>query len=388
MEDYATTTIHMTPHQFKDYIPTPDDFDSVYTVERVRQVAEAFRRHLATVRSGVDSRWEEGEEDKTGSAVETSPMEETVLTTWAEVGRMFSLFPGHILQGCEVEPENDSDEVHLVVNAALLYASDCDSSMRNGPNWELQRLSIVFRPGGPTEDPFDKSDNDNHRTMMSRRRISRLLAARAGKIFAYQHRTKLFQIFVNGERFRVLRWDRSGVIVTDAVDYANDLAGTRLLLQFLYGFCKLSDAAQGLDHTAVRIRTGSCGWLCMEVLACSSGDVDHDERSVASDEFSANFAFPEETRDAPESPLFENGLLHHDPCAACNPSTDHYSTTLRHDPLPVWKYMRALFRESLDQNSVRYQLTVGGQHYLVGKPIFEASGMVSRATRGYIALEW
>ncbi|KAI0739906.1 hypothetical protein C8Q80DRAFT_1357570 [Daedaleopsis nitida] len=159
------------------------------------------------------------------------PLEETVSTvTWAEIGRIFSLLPGHILHGCGVEPESE-DESHFAVNAALLSESDCDSSMRDGPNWELQRLSILFQPGGPAEDPSDKSDNDDRRTMISRRRVSRLLAACAEYIFAYQHRTKIFQFLVNGERFRVSRWDRSGVMVTDAVDYANDLAGTRLPIQ-------------------------------------------------------------------------------------------------------------------------------------------------------------
>lgn len=83
MEGYTTTTIHMTPHQFKEYIPTPDDFDSVYTEERVRHIAEAFRCHLAAVRSGADSRPGEGTEDSgIDSAIEVKPLEETVSTAW------------------------------------------------------------------------------------------------------------------------------------------------------------------------------------------------------------------------------------------------------------------------------------------------------------------
>lgn len=308
-----------------------------------------------------------------------------------ELGLEFLLFPGHVLHHFEVEPEHvdDSEEVRLVVNAALLSENDRDCTVCDEPNWELQRLSMVFRPRGPVEDPFDKRDDDSCRTTISRRHVSGLLATCAEHIFAYQHRTKLFQLFGNGDRFRFLRWDRSGLIVTDPVDYVDNLAGTRLLLEFLYGFSQLSDAAQGLDHTAVQVRPGSCGWMRMNALSFCHGDVDHTERSgVTSDEFPTNFAFPEGTLDAPVSPLFDNCLLHRNPCALCCPSTDHHSSTNCSDPLPVWKHMRDLFRDSLDSNWPRYQLTVGGRQYLVGKPIFEATELVSRATRGYIALEW
>lgn len=83
MEGYTTTTIYMTPDQFKEYIPTPDDFDSVYTEERVRQVAEAFRCHLAAARSVADYRSKEGTEDSgTDTAIEVNPLENTVSTAW------------------------------------------------------------------------------------------------------------------------------------------------------------------------------------------------------------------------------------------------------------------------------------------------------------------
>ncbi|TFK84675.1 hypothetical protein K466DRAFT_665016 [Polyporus arcularius HHB13444] len=50
--------------------------------------------------------------------------------------------------------------------------------------------------------------------------------------------------------------------------------------------------------------------------------------------------------------------------------------------------MRELFRQSITSDYPRYSITVGGRRFLVGKPVFEANGMISRGTRGYIALDW
>lgn len=91
MEGYTTTTIYMTPHQFKEYIPTPDDFDSVYTEERVRQIAEAFRCHLAAARFGADYQSKESTENSgSDSAIRFKPLQETVLSTWVRLSSTLS----------------------------------------------------------------------------------------------------------------------------------------------------------------------------------------------------------------------------------------------------------------------------------------------------------
>ena len=67
-------------------------------------------------------------------------------------------------------------------------------------------------------------------------------------------------------------------------------------------------------------------------------------------------------------------------------------------PLPVgssvgvFKYLREKFAASLGDDAPRYRLSVptdrgGNKYYLVGKPVFEACGMVGRGTRGYIAVD-
>ncbi|KAI0739918.1 hypothetical protein C8Q80DRAFT_1241018 [Daedaleopsis nitida] len=386
MDDCALTTIIMTPNQFKEYVPVPADFDTVFPEARIQEIAAAFREGFAAIARSPKPK--DGQEEKDAAGM-LKPLERDVTKLWVEITKQFDLFPGYFFHSSETTPDV-GDKTRLRIDASLISNDDKKDVVDKRSYWPLIRLGIELKPGGTEYDASEKrEDRPAETATISRRKVRGQLMSYSKHTFACQHRTQLFQMLINGQEYRAMRWDRSGVIVTDNVNYVDDIAGTRLLLEFLYGFSQLSDAAQGLDHTAVRVKPGSCAWMRMEALKFYQGDVDQKERSrVTRDDFPANFAFPEDTLNAPVSPLFEDGLLHHNPCAACDPSTDHQSTALRPDPLPVWKYMRALFYDSLGYNYPRYQITVGNRKYLVGKPIFEASGMVSRATRGYIALEW
>ena len=77
--------------------------------------------------------------------------------------------------------------------------------------------------------------------------------AYAERLFSYQHRSAAFLLLVIGNVFRVMCWDRSGVAVTEAVDYLETVKGTRALLEVLYAFARLSRAKQGFDTTATRL---------------------------------------------------------------------------------------------------------------------------------------
>lgn len=302
------------------------------------------------------------------------------------MNRTFSLFPGYVFHLSESTPE-PGDSKGYKIDASLISDQDRHLITVNVPNWFLQRLPLEFKRGGTENDPFD--DREDHAidpATPKRRHVRGQIMSYSQHVFVYQHRAWLFQILINGDQFRMLRWDRSGVIVTDAIDYVNDIAGTRLLLEFLHGFIRLSDRAQGLDPTAVRLAKDSCAWKRMQTLAFSNPhDVHYKERVFPASELPSNFTKP--TRDPPESSLFNDNLLHRDPCTPCDPAICHRSSTFRLET-PVWTYVRKLFYASLQDNFPRYQLTVGGRKYLVGRPIFQANGMVSRATRGYIALDW
>ncbi|KAI0739942.1 hypothetical protein C8Q80DRAFT_1053245, partial [Daedaleopsis nitida] len=173
-------------------------------------------------------------------------------------------------------------------------------------------------------------------------------------ILRFQHRTCVYTLFVDHATFRVLRWDRTAVPLTAPVDYLESVAGTRELLEFLYAFARLDDAAQGLDPSATLLDEASCGWRRMDFLArAHPGDTDsyESEHSRAGRRAAA--------------------------------------TTLQH--------IRESFARSLIAGWPQYRLMVDGRVFLVCRPINgdvdshpkkASNAIFGRGTRGYVALDW
>ena len=254
------------------------------------------------------------------------------------------------------------------------------------PNWAYISFLLEFKKGGTELDPFDDTPgHDPDAIAKSRRAVRGQIMSYAERVFAYQHRTAVFLLFVNGQMFRVMRWDRSGVIVTEAVNYVRTIAGTRALLEVTHALSKLDRIQQGLDSTAVRLQRSSCGWKRMNQLAePNPHDLDHMERELA-DTTGVHQYFLDPELAATFGALCPDGercKLHQDPTHDC---WSHRSAPER---IPVFTYIRDLFRKSIDRRLPRYQLTVGGRKYLVGQHIFLGFGMVGRGTRGYVALDW
>lgn len=84
MEDIATTTIRMSPDRFKEYyIPTPDDFDSLYPEERIREIADAFKRGISAAKQRVHLESQAFEEyTEEWENVESKPSERTISMPW------------------------------------------------------------------------------------------------------------------------------------------------------------------------------------------------------------------------------------------------------------------------------------------------------------------
>ncbi|KAI0631756.1 hypothetical protein C8Q77DRAFT_1211043 [Trametes polyzona] len=159
----------------------------------------------------------------------------------------------------------------------------------------------------------------------------------------YQHRTALFMLLVMGRRFRFLRWDRSGTIVTESVDYYEN---PQMLCEMLWCMSKLSKEELGCDPSATRINADDPLYASMDDVASPvDSDMDHSNRVL--DEM-------------PKEPY-------------------------------VFRYVRDMFRQSLAPEWPRYQLEIvdGSQkfRFLVGKPLFFATGMAGRGTRGYVAYD-
>ena len=96
-----------------------------------------------------------------------------------------------------------------------------------------------FEPGDVP--PADSSGLDEQ----SRDKIE----GHATEIFRHQHRCFVFVISIYGDQARFLRFDRSGVIVSDAFDYRTS---THIMGEFIYRLFKTGTAAdRGHDPTAV-----------------------------------------------------------------------------------------------------------------------------------------
>lgn len=277
-----------------------------------------------------------------------------------------------------------TDESLCKIDGSFIHESDRKAVIAGYPNWPEMRFLVEFKRGGIPKDPFDDlAGHDPDASAKTRREIRGQIMAYAERFFSYQHRHAAFFLFVNGDKFRVMCWDRSGVAVTEAVDYITSMEGTRALLEVTYAFSKLSRVKQGVDTTATRLLEGSCGWKRMDALAKSlADDLDVTERLLEG-EVHKVFANPEEAATYALLSGDDDTELHSDPTRPC--LCDH-ATSRR--IIPVLSHVRRMFRESLVKGFPRYRLSVAGHDYLVGKHIFIGSGMIGRGTRGYVALEW
>lgn len=301
--------------------------------------------------------------------------------------RLGPLCPGYFFHLSESKPE-PGDPSKYKIDASFIAAADRLRVKPDVPNWLLQCMGGEFKPGGTDNEPFDdrpgyKIENDAD----SRQKVRGQVMSYSAHVFAYQQRTAFFMLFVNGPNFRMMRWDRSGVIVTDATDYVQDYDHTRVLLELLFAFSRLSGSDQGRDPTAVLLTPDSCGWKRMDELAAPhSGDLDVNQRMIPiDDEQVNNFVNPHDH--TKYDYLLSHCIIHNDPTQPCD--CDQGREHVPNQIIPVWKTTRDLFRATLaSSDKPRYQILIDGRKFLVGVQSFKASGMVGRGTRGYPALDW
>ncbi|KAI0641668.1 hypothetical protein C8Q79DRAFT_918903 [Trametes meyenii] len=255
---------------------------------------------------------------------------------------------GGLLMACSPDKPDmaEVDESRQKIDAAFFSEDDVPLLHEARPNWVDQLVSVEFKRHETDKDPFD--DRDEERTdadSIERKKVRGQVITYAELVFRVQHRTALFMLLVIGRRFRFLRWDRSGAIVTRAVDY---VANPEVLCEFLWRMSLQSKEALGIDPSAVRLHPGSHDYALMDEHAVErDSDLATEERILRSEEL--------------------------------------------RDDVPVFKYVRMLFKESLRPGWPRFRLEVphGSEthEFLVGRPVFHAHGMAGRGTRGYVALD-
>ncbi|KAI0765455.1 hypothetical protein C8Q74DRAFT_1205940 [Fomes fomentarius] len=371
MEDAANTTIGIALLDFqRKYLPMSRGFKRKFPAKLIQTISDEFR-----------TGWNEAQKPGAGRTAEQALSE-----VWAKVDHDHDgLCPGHFLHLSENKYEG-GDESKYKIDGSYIRKEDKPQLNPGLPNWALQRLSVEFKRRDTGSDPYDdRVKGSIEAESESRQKMRGEIMSYAKHVFHYQHRTALFFLFVNGNTFRMMRWDRSGVIVSAAEDYLEDPKKTGILLELLHSFSKMSAEDQGLDTTAEPLPRDSCGWRRMDALAqAHDSDLESKEREVLLNERQvAAFLHPNSQPHAAD--MFAERLLHMNPTTSCAHARD--APAPEYAP-PVFTEVRTFFRNSISSDFPRYVLKVGDRRFLVGKPIFCASGMVGRGTRGYVALDW
>nr|VWO95670.1 Uncharacterized protein [Ganoderma boninense] len=201
-------------------------------------------------------------------------------------------------------------------------------------------------PRAPDADQFEANS-------YTRKAVRGQLTSYIDLLFSVQQRVSIFMLFIIGRRFRILRWDRAGVIVTPSLDYVDDW---KPLCEFLRRVSRLSNEKLGFDPTATRLYSADAEWPEMDDLAVAlQSDLDSTPRVLKTGELQ-----PE----GEEMPVV----------------------------VAIFDYQRKLFEKSIaDPRWPRYKLQVhdtpAPRDFLVGKPVFCAHGVIGRGTRGYIAVD-
>ncbi|KAI0764204.1 hypothetical protein BD413DRAFT_615921 [Trametes elegans] len=276
------------------------------------------------------------------------------------------------------------------------------------PDWTHGRMFVEFKRGGTRYDPFNDHDaNDIESDADTRTDVRAQLAAYAYNSLLYQHRTAIFALLVNGPEFRAMRYDYSGLIVTQNVNYLSELD---IFLDLLAIFGQLDGKAQGFDPTATLLEPESEAYKLMDDYAKDPGtDLDYMEGTTippytpgpppdppSHNRFAdATSSRPTATASGPA--LGTRGQIKKAAArqqAAANAALSHDSDldieipNDGEDPR-VFKYVRERYRESLKDDWPRSKLEVGPEKrkFLVGKPTFCSVTLFGRGTRGYVALD-
>ncbi|KAJ3504752.1 hypothetical protein NLJ89_g7776 [Agrocybe chaxingu] len=133
----------------------------------------------------------------------------------------------------------------------------CDPQQRNKTDFDKQQLPWELKVGklSPFNDPpktltkdgrlaheFETNTDDAHKL---RGQLATVLA----EMCTRQFRTHAFMVFMNESDVRFIRTDRSGTVVTEAINYRTE---SGVLAEFLARFARMTDVQRGVDNTVRR----------------------------------------------------------------------------------------------------------------------------------------
>lgn len=263
------------------------------------------------------------------------------------------LIPGLKMRLAENAPDPLTiDDVGQKIDAALFPDSLEFEATDIRPHWADQLVPVEFKRDPVRGDPFDDRKDDDSEIdadALDRKKVRGQIIHYSELINSVQHRVHLLMLLIMGRKCRMLRWDRSGVIISRSFDYYENWEFFCDILWRISVLARFDPARLGHDPSAIRLSPGTPEWNTMtEAGEPHEDDVDHQERTLNPDELKPGEPF-------------------------------------------TFKYVRALFRESLKDAWPRYRLEVPDgemtRTYYVCHPYFRAKGMIGRGTRGYVALE-
>ncbi|EJF56419.1 hypothetical protein DICSQDRAFT_183836 [Dichomitus squalens LYAD-421 SS1] len=269
-------------------------------------------------------------------------LETDVVAQFQKVVALKKLCPKMVFTTSERRPDpKNMDVTGQKVDAAFFRSQGAPTDGR--PHWSSQVVPAEFksRKKGDTYDPFDDKGIDFESQAEKRKDVRAQVITYSELIFQHQHRVFIIMLLVMGRRYRLLRWDRAGTVVTPSVDYYKNPDD---LCEFLWRISHLDDEALGIDPTAIRLE----------------GD-DFDELDTIAQRV---------VNEVDETPRILEGETF--------PESFHY------------KYVRKMFEESIrDKDRPRYKLQIpsgdGVDHFLVGKAAVVTPGMAGRGTQCWVA---
>lgn len=154
---------------------------------------------------------------------------------------------------------DEDDPEKMRVDACLFYKEDLsadtevsnDETTKSPSKWDVHRLHIEFKSKKDSSKLKDSDPKDAEDFNIDDKNTWGEIISYAALTFKHQHRCFLFTIIVCGPEARLLRWGRSGALLTEKFNYKRD---STILCNFFRKFARLSKVDQGID-TSVLVAT-------------------------------------------------------------------------------------------------------------------------------------
>ncbi|RXW25086.1 hypothetical protein EST38_g739 [Candolleomyces aberdarensis] len=228
------------------------------------------------------------------------------------------------------DKQDSKDQTRQRIDGGI-YKGEEAPSREQRPNWEALDAGMEVKRHH-TSDPFsDHSATNFVPTSMHGQEALGQIMSYSSLTFVYQHRTHHFTLLILGVQARIVRWDRAGVVFSEAFNYFDY---PEKLGSFVWRYVHMTDAQRGHDSTVERILST------------------HDQHKL----IERRAASP---RKSPQGHALD-------------------------------AHVTKLFRKTVEVGQ-RYKLDVGEgserRTFFVGQPHISSPVLAGRGTRGYIAID-